>query len=146
VLFHHYKTVKAITTDHLAPEAIVRTVNVFWGETGTGKSRRAWVEAGIDAYPKNARTKFWCGYRGQANVVIDEFRGDIDIANMLVWCDRYPVIVEVKGSAVCLKATTIWITSNKSPRDWYPNLDPETTAALMRRLNVTHFAGPLVAN
>lgn len=117
--------------------AIQRTIFVFWGKTGVGKSRRAWDEASLEAYPKDPRTKFWDGYQGQTNVVIDEFRGGVDIGHVLRWFDRYPVIVEVKGSSVPLKATTIWITSNLHPRFWYPELDVETTDALLRRLEIT---------
>ena len=73
------------------------------------------------------------------HVVIDEFRGGIAINHLLRWFDRYPVIVEVKGGAVVLRATKIWITSNISPDDWFPELDEETKAALRRRLRVTHY-------
>lgn len=66
----HYRTLKQIAADNATPVAVERTVNVFWGSTGTGKSRRAWDEAGLDAYPKDPRTKFWCGYSGQCHVVI----------------------------------------------------------------------------
>jgi len=52
-----------------------RTVFVFWGVTGSGKSHRAWSEAGVDAYSKCPRSKFWDGYQDQSNVVVDEFRG-----------------------------------------------------------------------
>jgi len=137
----HYRTLRAIATDHMEAPAVERTCHVFWGRTGTGKSRRAWAEAGLDAYPKDSRSKFWCGYQGQQHVVIDEFRGGVDIAHMLRWLDRYPVIVEVKGGAVPLKATVLWITSNLDPRVWYPECDQETVQALMRRLTVTHFEG-----
>lgn len=65
--------------------------------------------------------------------------GCIDIAHLLRWLDRYPVIVEVKGGSQVLKAECIWITSNLDPRSWYPDLDQETLAALLRRLNITHF-------
>jgi len=137
----HYRTLKQIKVDYLKPVAVEREVFVFWGATGTGKSRRAWEEAGFEAYPKDPRTKFWDGYAGHSNVVIDEFRGDIDIAHLLRWFDRYPVIVEQKGTACVLAATKIWITSNISPDDWFPTLDVETKAALRRRLTVTHFNG-----
>jgi len=50
--FQHYRTIKQISKDYLVPTPIERTVHVFWGRTGTGKSRRAWSEAGMDAYPK----------------------------------------------------------------------------------------------
>ena len=139
ILVPCYNAIKRICQDNLRPLGIERTIYVFWGDTATGKSRRAWSEAGVSAYPKDPRTKFWDGYNGQEHVVIDEFRGDINIGHMLRWLDRYPVIVEVKGSSTVLKATTIWITSNLRPDDWYPLLDAATTAALKRRLTVTHF-------
>lgn len=134
-----YNQLRRIGQDHLQPVAMERTCAVYWGRTGTGKSRRAWEEAGLHAYPKNPRSKFWDGYQGHEHVVIDEFRGGIDIAYMLIWLDRYPVIVEVKGSSTVLRASSIWITSNVDPRLWYPEADTETKEALLRRLNITHF-------
>jgi len=139
VLVRNYNAIRRITADNVQPIAMERVVSVFWGRTGTGKSRRAWDEAGLEAYPKDPLTKFWDGYRGHQNVVIDEFRGGISIGHLLRWLDRYPVIVEVKGSSVALRATRIWITSNLDPRLWYPDQDAETTDALLRRLNITHF-------
>lgn len=134
-----YHQLSSIGKDNLQPLAIERECFVFWGKTGTGKSRRAWAEASLEAYPKDPRTKFWDGYREHANVVIDEFRGDIDIAHMLRWLDRYPVIVEVKGGSRVLRAERFWITSNLDPRAWYPSADEETKLALLRRLTITHF-------
>lgn len=139
LFIRHYANLRRISSDYSAPVAMEREVKVYWGATGLGKSRRAWEEAGTKAYPKDPRTKFWDGYRGHEHVVMDEFRGDIDIAHLLRWFDRYPVIVEIKCSSVVLCATKIWITSNLSPDDWYPNVDPATKLALRRRLVVTHF-------
>lgn len=139
VLVPYYNAIKRICKDHMQPTAMERKCYVFWGDTGTGKSRRAWDEAGMDAYPKNPRSKFWDGYSDHKHVVMDEFRGDIDIAYLLIWLDRYPVIVENKGSSTVLKAETIWITSNVNPRDWYSGVDQATRDALMRRLTITHF-------
>lgn len=137
-----YSSLKRIAAEHSTPEGIDRKVYVFCGKTGTGKSKRAWEEAGIEAYPKTPTTKFWDGYRGQENVVIDEFRGQIEISHMLRWLDRYPVLVEIKGSSTVLKAKSIWITSNLHPKDWYPTLDEETKNALLRRLTITVFENP----
>jgi len=70
-----YHALRSIRSDHAQPQAIERRVFVFWGGTGTGKSRRAWDEAGEGAYSKCPRSKFWDGYQDQQHVVIDEFRG-----------------------------------------------------------------------
>jgi len=134
-----YRTLRAIQSDFSAPRSIERRVEVFWGATGTGKSRRAWHEAGVDAYAKCPRSKFWDGYQDQIHVVLDEFRGGIDVAHLLRWFDRYPVRVEVKGSTRPFNAERIWITSNLPVEQWYPLIDDETLAALKRRLNIIHF-------
>jgi len=134
-----YRTLRAISSDFAQPIGIERDVVVYWGRTSTGKSRRAWAEAGLEAFPKDPRSKFWCGYRGQKHVVIDEFRGDIDVGHLLRWFDRYPVNVEIKGSSIVFAAEHIWITSNLSPRQWYPMIDEETYEALLRRIKVVHF-------
>jgi len=133
-----YAQIKRIEKDYLKPTAMERQITVYWGKSGVGKSRRAWDEAGSQAYPKDPCTKFWDGYGSQEHVVIDEFRGQIGIAHVLRWFDRYPVTVETKGSAAVFRANRIWVTSNIDPRNWYPDLDEETKAALMRRLNVVH--------
>lgn len=133
----YYGNLTRICAASLQPVAMERTCIVYWGPTGTGKSRRAWDEAGFDSYSKDPRTKFWDGYGTQENVVIDEFRGSIDISHLLRWLDRYPVRVEVKGSSLPLQCKKFWITSNLPPSQWYPELDAPSFAALERRLLIT---------
>lgn len=139
IFIRYYGNLCKIRSDHLQPIAGERRCNVYWGPTGTGKSRKAWELAGIHAYSKDPRTKFWCGYVDQRNVVVDEFRGGIDISHMLRWLDRYPVRVEVKGGSKPLAATEYWITSNLHPYQWYPELDRDTYSALERRLTIEEF-------
>lgn len=117
---------------------------VYWGATGTGKTHRSWVESGLLAYPKDPNTKWWTGYTGQKHVIIDEFRGAINISHILRWLDRYPVYVETKGGSVPLQAERFWITSNLPPNLWYPDLDTNTLAALLRRLTVIELNEPFV--
>lgn len=138
VYVRYYNSLSRIGVDNSRPVAIERKTYVFWGATGVGKSRKAWELAGIDAYPKDPNTKFWDGYRDHRNVVIDEFRGTIGISHLLRWLDRYPVLVEIKGSSRVLKAENIYITSNLDPREWYKDLDQETVNALLRRLTITY--------
>lgn len=131
-----YRTIRAIGSDFSKAYPMVRTCRVFWGSTGTGKSKRAWEEAGDNAYIKSARSKFWDGYQSEENIIIDEFRGNIDIGYLLTWLDRYPVRVEIKGSSVPLNAKRFWICSNLEPKDWYPDCDYITHDALLRRMEV----------
>lgn len=121
------------------PVACVRTCRCFIGTTGTGKSKTAWEDAGPDAYSKNPRTKWWDGYTNQTNVIIDEFRGGIDISYLLRWLDRYPVTVEIKGANIPLRAERFWICSNLPVDRWYPDIDPETLDALKRRMEIINF-------
>lgn len=135
----HYRTLRSIGADYAKPIAMERTCDVYVGATGTGKSKLAWERGGVDAYVKDPNTKFWCGYSGQRNVVIDEFRGRIDVSHLLRWLDRYPCNVEIKGSSVPLCCESFFITSNLEVDQWYPELDLETLEALKRRIKVTHF-------
>lgn len=138
IFIRYYSSLRTIRGDFSVAISIERSATVFWGATGVGKSRQAWELAGNDAYPKDPRTKFWCGYRGEANIVIDEFRGGIDISHILRWLDRYPCRVEIKGASVPLSAKQFYFTSNVAPVVWYPDLDPATYLALERRLNIIH--------
>lgn len=138
VLLRYYGSITRIASDYATPTFLERSCVVYYGPTGTGKSHLAWEEAGPTAYPKDPRSKFWYGYKGQKTVIIDEFRGGIDIAHLLRWLDRYPCLVELKGSSRTLNAENLWITSNLHPREWYPELDSSTCDALLRRLVITH--------
>lgn len=137
-----YSTIRRIGEDYMDPVGGQRFATVYWGPTGTGKSHRAWEEAGSLAYGKDPRSKFWCGYRGQEAVVFDEFRGVIDIANILRWLDRYPCSVETKGGAVPLLARRFWFTSNLHPSSWWPDLDSQTLAAFYRRVTIVEMSEP----
>lgn len=145
ILIRNYTSLKRIRVDSSNPPFRDNiTVKVFWGESGVGKTRRAWDEAGDinNVYIKNPNTKWWDGYRGQTTVIIDEFVGRIDISYILTWCDRYPCNVEVKGFSTPLLATSFYFTSNVDPRDWYTDINPAQKAGLLRRLSIEHMIFP----
>lgn len=141
-----YHTIKRIGKDY--SKAQIRPqirVKIFWGVTGTGKSHRAWEEASQtgDVYVKGPTTKWWDGYHGESNVIIDEFRGQIAIEHLLRWFDKYPCYVEEKGGQLPLQGINWWVCSNVDPRRWYPEMDQMTLDALLRRCEITHFNGDL---
>lgn len=134
VQIRSYSTLCKIAVDYAQP--VLRTpqrVIVVWGPSGTGKSRWAFDNAGDDYYIKAPLTKWWDGYRGQKTIIVDEFRGVIDVSHFLKWCDRYPCAVEKKGSQVYLNTFNWIFTSNLHPKDWWPTLDCATLDAVLRR-------------
>lgn len=116
-------------------------VSVFWGSTGTGKTRRAMEGDRSDIYKLDVAGTVWFdGYVNQRTLVIDDFSGWISCTHLLNILDRYPLRLPVKGSFVYAHWTKVIITSNKPWFEWYNNISPEHKDALERRLNVIeHF-------
>lgn len=115
----------------------VPEVKVYWGPTGTGKTRRA-LEEHPDAY--FLRSKWWDGYDGEEHVIIDEFEGWLPFSFLLAVLDRYPMRVENKGGGRNLPVKTITFTSHFHPEDWYP--EPERWPELKRRITaINNFDG-----
>ena len=111
-----------------APEVLI-----YWGPTGTGKSRKAYEE-NPDAYWKPYGTKWFDSYDRESCVIIDEFVGWLPITLCLRLCDRYPLNVETKGGSVNFVASRIIFTSNLPMEEWWPNARPEHLAAFKRRV------------
>ncbi len=63
---------------------------------------------------------WWQNYKGEENVVINEFEGQIDNKYMRLLLDKGPMYIEWKGGGTELLAHRIWITSNKEAKDWWP--------------------------
>lgn len=106
-------------------------VIVMWGATGTGKTRTA-MEAG-DIYKLNQNTNgtlWFDGYDGEKNLLLDDFYGWIKFGELLTILDGYPYRCQIKGGSAWARWTTVYITSNKSPNEWY-NRD---ISALRRRI------------
>lgn len=121
-------------------------VHVYWGETGLGKTRRAFQEAGNEVY-FHSGGQWFDGYSG-GDAIFDDYGGsEFKLTYLLKLLDRYPMRVPIKGGFVQWTPRTIWITSNRSPDDWYANAHSEHVAALRRRFStVVHFSNPLGVN
>ena len=119
------------------------TVHWFYGPTGTGKTRTAVELSRPDMWISSRNLKWWDGYWGQKNVILDDFRRDFcDFAELLRILDRYPIRVETKGSSVQLRATTIFITSPYRPEEVYQGQTKEKMDQLLRRITeIRHFPG-----
>lgn len=129
----------------LAPAPVRAAVRVFvlWGPTGTGKTYAAFNRFPTIYRPIYGDKKLWFdGYEREEAILLDEFDGQIPIAAMLQLLDPYPLKVEVKGSSGWAFWTTVVITANHHPDDWYRGwqVTNERSMALMRRFSaIIHF-------
>lgn len=114
-------------------------VHCFWGDTGTGKSRKAFGiidgQFGGVSYRKPAGA-WWDGYSAQKCVLFDDYDGDVPIGQLLQLLDGrgHGVLLPIKGSHIQCVAKFFIFTSNKHPSAWYPHATDAQKAALVRRL------------
>ncbi len=135
----------------LTPERNYKTQTiVYWGETGTGKTRKVFDEHGSDGVyplPRSTGNAFWFdGYGGGEHdvLLIDDFYGWLPISFLLKLCDRYPMMVPIKGAMTRFTCHYIYFTSNIPWTDWYKwdeiNGGDELKKAFKRRIDkVVHF-------
>jgi len=116
-------------------------VTLAYGKPGTGKTHRFWENA-PDGWDIPVGKDLWfTGYNGEANVLIDDFSGNISLVSLLRILDKYPVSCPTKGSHVWWCPKQIYITTNVHPKDWYDySARAESYEALKRRFTyVLHF-------
>jgi len=137
-----------------------REVNIIvcYGNSGAGKSAFAHnydTRENTFVFPAlEAKQRLNLdGYQGQRTVVIDEFKGQIDYGTFKNLTDRYVYEFNTKGSMVLGTWTTMIITSNYHPNQWYEGQDhwgikgTVTQSPLQRRYDsVWHFVGNLERN
>ncbi len=113
-------------------------VVVLFGPTGTGKSRFA--QSFLNSHWKQPGTKWYDGYTNQSVVVFDDFNTPwMKFDTLKRITDRYPLMVEIKGTCVKWRPHTLVITSNSHPRQWYSKYfarRPNAYAQLERRIDV----------
>lgn len=117
----YYKGLERLMNFYIPDRTEPPIVNVYFGDTGCGKTRRAVQEfAGHDYYKWDPQCGQWFdGYIGQKYVIFDEFRGQLPFGMMLSLLDRYTCKVQYKGGMIKFVATHIIITSPLHFSEWY---------------------------
>lgn len=128
--------VDRLALKYAKPREWIPDIFVYWGQTGTGKSRRAFEEA-EDPYVHSGG-QWFDGYTGESDVIFDDFGGsEFKLTYLLKLLDRYPMRVPVKGGFVNWVPRKVFITSNYCPKEWFPNAKDEHVRALLRRITKT---------
>lgn len=104
---------------------------VLWGDTNTGKSTtvRRCCEYSYGSTsalytlrrPGTGDLVRWEGFDPSVHtaVLLEEFRGQIDIDTIKEWLDRWPVRVRTFGGDRVVRPLQFWFTSNEDPRQWW---------------------------
>lgn len=114
------------------------TTRGIWimGAPGIGKTH--YVHERIpDVYVKS-QNKWWDGYDGQPDVLLDDFdkQGKCLGHHIKIWADKYKATGEVKGASMNLQHRRFIITSNYSIEQIWE--DDETLQQAIRRRFAVH--------
>lgn len=135
----YFKGIWALQAALIEPRNEVPTVKVYCGPTGTGKSykARSWLPEAYIWHPQQGQ--WFDGYRGEKQVIFEEFRGQIPFGMVLSLLDRYCCKVQYKGGVTEFAATEIAFTSPVSPSEWYLSLgENDRLDQLLRRITEVH--------
>ncbi len=114
------------------------TVIVYWGPTNSGKT---WLATQGHTHPScystGTQLKWWCDYRREKRLVIDEFgNGMTSIRELIKLIDGQRHKLAVKNAYTFGEWDEVFITTNlRWPEEIYPGALPAHRAALFRRIN-----------
>ena len=120
---------------------VIRTITTIYqfGDTGTGKSNGVYEKHGFrDVYVVSNYKNPFDGYSGQPVIMFEEFRGQLPLADMLQYLDRYPCRLPARYNDKVACYTTVYINSNIPLSEQYKHEqinEPRSYAAFLRRIS-----------
>lgn len=114
-------------------------VTYLWGKTGTGKTRFVMEQEGYaTVYRVTEYEHPFDSYAGQETLILDEYRSQLKISELLNLLDGYPLELRCRYANKTACFTKVYIISNLALSAQYPTLQyeqPETWQALLRRIH-----------
>lgn len=139
-----HRGLKELRLSQLGPRDFQTRCFWFYGDTGCGKSRLAnHVAPASQSYWKSGINKWFDGYCPieHPDVIIDDFRANMcEFSFLLRLTDRYPCVVENKGSYYPFRAQRIFFTTPKPIKETWSTISNENLEQFERRVvSVCHF-------
>ena len=114
-------------------------VSYLWGPTGVGKTRTVMEKYHYDGVFRITDYKHpFDNYDSEEFIVFDEYRGQLNISQLLNFLDGYPLELPARYANKIACYTQVYIISNIDLLEQYREIQrtqPETWAALLRRIN-----------
>lgn len=111
----------------------------FWGDPRSGKTTKAFeCFPELRRYklplPKDDKSEPWfMDYEGEEYLLIDDFKGEINVTMMKGILEGWPQQLPVKNSRTYAGWHKVVVTSNVDPKYWYPNIALIHTEAIIQR-------------
>jgi len=134
---------KCMVDQKNSPDFRKITVEVYYGQAGSHKSRRAMeaaIESGQGYYRpviNNSGQVWFSNYNGEKTLIFDDFYGQVRFSYMLRLLDGYRMEIESKGGSVYAAWDRVFITSNVHPRKWwrsYEKIPAQSVKGMIRRI------------
>lgn len=130
------KSILSAIQAHQEPRTWKPNVSVFWGKTGSGKTRAVYEFTRRQDIFVHTGDHWFDGYQRHPVALFDDYGGsEFKLTYLLKLLDRYPMKVPIKGGFVEWVPKHIYMTSNRHPKEWYSNAHEEHQRALMRRID-----------
>lgn len=108
------------------------------GQAGSGKTKYVRTTYPKETLFKKEHTEWWCGYKGQPNVVLEDLgreKADVLATHLKLWADSWSFAAQRKGKqAIDIRPKTFIVTSQYRIEELY--YDGETREALQRRFKI----------